>query len=62
MSECYWIEDHGLDGDTLWQTTCANAFQFTADGPDENNFKFCPYCGGKLKITVPDRHAENDDE
>ena len=51
MSECYWIEDMQPDGWVVWQTTCANMFEFTADGPDENNFKFCPYCGGKLRHT-----------
>jgi len=52
MNECYWIEDNTPNDSIIWQTTCANAFEFSADGPKENSFKFCPYCGGKLKSTA----------
>lgn len=48
IKDCYWIEDMEPDGDIVWQTTCAHTFVFMADGPDENHFKFCPYCGGRL--------------
>lgn len=44
---CDWILDEHYDS---WTTTCGNEFQFFAEGPKENNFKFCPYCGRKLKI------------
>ena len=43
---CHWQED----ADGIWQTDCGNAFEFTADGPTENEFRFCPYCGGKISI------------
>ena len=43
---CQWKED----ADGIWQTDCGNAFEFTADGPTENEFRFCPYCGGKISI------------
>lgn len=41
---CQWKED----GDGIWNTGCGHLFEFTADGPTENNFRFCPYCGGKI--------------
>lgn len=28
-----------------YETTCGNAFEFNSDGPSENSFKYCPYCG-----------------
>lgn len=51
VNECYWIRDHTPDGDPIWQTTCAHTFEFTTGGPKENNFDFCPHCGGKLQTT-----------
>ena len=42
---CDWSndEDHGK-----WDTSCGQAFYFIDDGPTENGFRFCPYCGGTL--------------
>ena len=43
---CKWHKDgqHMPDHD-YWETSCDNMFQFKVDGPNENSFKFCPYCG-----------------
>lgn len=49
---CYWTlepQGYSLDDDA-WRTDCDNLFQFTADGPRENGFTFCPYCGHHLKV------------
>lgn len=43
---CQWKED----GDGIWNTGCGHLFEFTEDGPTENNFRFCYYCGGKISI------------
>ena len=32
-------------------TDCDNTFQFNNAGPEENHFKFCPYCGKPIKVT-----------
>lgn len=32
-----------------WGTSCCNCFEFTTDGPTENKFTHCPYCGRKIK-------------
>jgi len=46
MNTCKWHKDgqHMPDHD-YWETSCGNIFQFNVDGPNENHFKFCPYCG-----------------
>lgn len=43
---CVWSEDN-LDG--YWITGCKNAHEFMNDGIEENKYKFCPYCGKKIK-------------
>lgn len=43
---CSW---HQCDDDGgSWDTGCGHMFQFTADGPEENNFTHCCFCGGTL--------------
>ena len=42
--ECEWIDDDGT-----WESKCGNAFTFNDNGPIYNGFKYCPYCGNKLK-------------
>ena len=41
---CRWTEDP----DGFWETDCGNAHAFNDGGPDENQFRFCPYCGKTL--------------
>lgn len=44
---CEWIVDD--DGEyTVWESACGKSFEFETDGPYENDFKFCPYCGNGL--------------
>jgi rRNA maturation endonuclease Nob1 len=43
---CAWFR---ADDDTdMWESACGNAFQFNDDGPVENKFAFCPYCGARV--------------
>lgn len=48
LKECHWsIDDFG--GDSVYETQCGHSFYFDdASGADENDFRFCAYCGGKL--------------
>jgi len=47
-NHCSWhVEEDGCD---IWQTGCGNAFVFNCDGPAENGFEFCPYCGGEIRM------------
>jgi hypothetical protein len=41
---CVWCQDD----DGIFQTLCGNSFEFYAEGPKENKFQFCPYCGNRL--------------
>jgi hypothetical protein len=41
---CVWEEDEGGN----WWTSCGNAFIFEDEGPVENGFRYCPYCGRLL--------------
>jgi hypothetical protein len=56
---CEWVAPEAADYD-VWQTECRNEFMFESDGPLENCFKFCPYCGGEMSIAP--REVENLDE
>lgn len=57
--ECIWTPD--ING--IWETQCDNMFEFTDDGPHDNGFKYCPYCGGKLIETefVDEKIDEEED-
>lgn len=51
----YNLCDWTVDGEGTWRTGCDNLFQFEVDGPHENHFKFCPYCGKPLEAAhAPD--------
>ena len=43
---CKWTYDN-CDG--CYETSCKNMFEFTVDGIRQNEFKYCPYCGGKIQ-------------
>lgn len=47
---CKWCKDgyHMAEHD-YYQTECDNLFQFSNDGPKENHFVYCPYCGLKIE-------------
>jgi len=50
--ECIWE----YDDDGCWAASCdtdrSKTFYFTDDGPKENGFKFCPYCGKPLQCVI----------
>ena len=41
---CVWQQD--ADGN--WNTSCDNLHVFINGTPFQNNYRFCPYCGGEL--------------
>ena len=43
---CHWKYD---DFEDKWDTGCGNAFVFIAGGLEENEMKFCPYCGYEIE-------------
>jgi len=48
MKKCQWEEDKHEPG--AYDTKCDKRFLFIEGTPDYNNFKYCPYCGGKLIV------------
>ncbi len=45
FGKCFWQETEW----GIWEAKCTrNEFEFNDGGPEENDFKFCPYCGQKL--------------
>jgi hypothetical protein len=46
---CVWTADE----DGVWVASCGArrslTFEFNADGPTENQFTYCPYCGHTIK-------------
>jgi len=44
MDECVWREDDGV-----WETDCKHEFVINEGTPAENDFKYCVYCGRKIK-------------
>ena len=39
---CKWTYDENY---YYYETECGNVFQFDSEGIEENQFKYCPYCG-----------------
>lgn len=57
---CKWREDgYKWDGYGYWETGCDNLFQFNTGGPEENRFKFCPYCGKPIEVVENEKELEN---
>ena len=38
------------DTEYYWESSCDHLHIFMSDGPKENEYDFCPYCGKKIKI------------
>ena len=59
FKDCRWsIDDIG--GDSVYETQCGHSFYFDdASGAEENGFRFCAYCGGKL-VEVKTSEATDD--
>lgn len=53
---CAWTEDE--DGD--WDTACDNKHCFAIDGPTENEYKYCPYCGKPIQVFKYEAEAHNE--
>ena len=47
---CIWTRDE--DEDNAWDTLCGDKHIFIVDGPLENKYKYCPYCGRDLRYSV----------
>lgn len=46
---CIWKKSEAFDFEELYYTSCDNSFFFSEGNIKENHFKFCPFCGKKIK-------------
>ena len=37
------------DTEYYWESSCDHLHIFMSDGPKENEYEYCPYCGKKIK-------------
>lgn len=45
--KCFWSLQDDVHR-SVWSTECGNVFEFMSEGPRENDFHYCPYCGNWL--------------
>ena len=38
------------DSEYYFESSCDHLHIFMSDGPKENEYRFCPYCGKKIKV------------
>lgn len=55
---CSWSPYDDFDMPGTFDTSCGNIFSFTEEGIKENNFKFCPYCGGEIIEVSPPKKPD----
>lgn len=48
---CKWTKWEDPDGTLVWNTGCGEDFMLLEDGPKENNYHYCPNCGGLITET-----------
>lgn len=48
-AQCTWKQNE--DGN--WNTTCKNIFILMEGTPEENEMRFCCYCGRVIRLTQP---------
>ena len=54
---CTWKHDSYHD---MWDTSCGDAACFLSDGPKENHYHFCPFCGKPLVEEVEEPEDDED--
>ena len=47
LGSCVWSQAY--DESDAYESTCGESMWFMGDGPKENNFKYCPFCGAEIK-------------
>ena len=46
---CKWVSCDDSWSESVYNTECKHTFIIMEGTPEENNFKYCPYCGGEIK-------------
>jgi hypothetical protein len=52
---CEWKHD---ESEWKWEGQCGAAWQFTDDGPVENEMRFCPGCGRRVEVKKTTNQTE----
>jgi len=46
----------------IWGTSCGNTHQFEDGGPEENKYRFCPYCGRRVVVIESETYGSSCEE
>ena len=60
---CRWFyADHWDIESNHWTTSCENVHVFLEGGPEQNDYRFCPYCGNTIDSSDPHRDMWSSEE
>lgn len=48
LLDCPWIQEDDWEDPSIYATECGKTFLITEGTPDNNDMKYCCYCGKKL--------------
>lgn len=48
--KCVWRKDRDLQFSKVWDTGCGQFHYFGEGSPKDNEYTYCPYCGGRLIV------------
>ena len=46
---CEWINEDSFEFEGMYETSCGEAKYFSNGNIENNNYKFCPFCGKEIK-------------
>ena len=49
MDKCIWTEDDDPDWGPEWYTSCKHDAYFVDTTPQEEEYKYCPWCGKEIE-------------
>lgn len=49
-TKCKWIPGEDSFHWEYWNTECGHGFKFEGGGLEDNEFLYCPYCGGPIEV------------
>ena len=62
MDTCQWNLDLNYGEDEgNWRTSCGQEFFFDEGMPEDNYFKYCPFCGRPLEQVLPEVPPEEEE-